>query len=67
MDKNGKIWRNIARYMEIRGETITSLAEKSGVRRQSLHLIKNRGTANTDTLEKIATALKIEINMLLTP
>ena len=64
MEKNGKIWRNISKYMELRGETIATLSEKSQVTRQAIYLIKKRGTANTETLEKIARALQAEIAML---
>ena len=65
MEKNGKIWRNISKYMELRGETIETLSQKSGVTRQAIYLIKRRGSANTDTLEKFAQALQIEVSMLL--
>lgn len=65
MEKNGKIWRNISKYMELRGESIATLSEKSKITRQALYLIKRRGSANTETLEKIAQALQTEITMLL--
>lgn len=65
MEKNGKIWRNISKYMELRGESVATLSEKSKITRQALYLIKRRGSANTETLEKIAQALQTEITMLL--
>lgn len=65
MEKNGKIWKNISKYMELRGESIATLSEKSKVTRQTIYLIKRRGSANTETLEKIAQALQTEITMLL--
>lgn len=50
--------------MELRGETIATLAEKAVVSRQAIYLIKKRGTANTDTLEKLASVLQTDIAML---
>jgi DNA-binding phage protein len=64
MDKDGKIWQNISRFMELRGETIATLAEKSTVTRQSIYNIRKYGKANTETLEKIARALKTDLAML---
>lgn len=64
MDTNGKIWKNVSLYMNRHGETIATLAQKSGVTRQAIYLIKKRGTANTETLEKLARALQTEIQML---
>jgi len=66
MNGNGKIWKNISKYMELRGETIATLAEKSSVTRQAIYLIKRRGTANTETLEKLAQALNTDISLLVT-
>ena len=66
MKSNGekKIWVNIARYLELRGETIATLSDKCGVTRQAIYLIKKRGTANSTTLIKIAAALETEVSML---
>lgn len=64
METNGKIWKNISKYMELRGETIATLADKSAITRQAIYLIKRRGTANTETLERLAKALGTEIAML---
>jgi transcriptional regulator with XRE-family HTH domain len=66
MKTNGdkKIWPNIARYLELRGESIATLADKSGVTRQAIYLIKKRGTANSSTLSKIAKALETDISIL---
>jgi len=66
MKPNGdkKIWINISRYLELRGESIATLADKSGITRQAIYLIKKRGTANSNTLSKIATALETDIALL---
>jgi len=61
---NKKIWVNISRYLELRGESIATLADKSGITRQAIYLIKKRGTANSNTLSKIATALETDIALL---
>ena len=64
MSMEQRLWKNISKFMELRGETISTLSEKSCVTRQAIYLIKKRGTANTDTLQKLASALQTEISLL---
>ncbi len=60
-----RLWKNIQRYMELRGfKTISALAEISGVSRQSLQRIKRTGTARMESLDKLAEKLGTNRAML---
>ena len=60
-----KLWKNIKRYMELRGfKTITDLAEATGISRQSLQRMKKEGTARMESLDKLAAKFGIDRAML---
>lgn len=56
-------------YMEFRGETATSLAEKAGVSRQIIGFLRTgrRTSCRPDTARKIAFALKVLPESLFMP
>ena len=56
-----KLKRNLELLAASKGLKMSDLAEKSGLCRQNLSTIKNRGTCSALTAVKIATALGVEV------
>ncbi|MGN0707337.1 MAG: helix-turn-helix domain-containing protein [Faecalibacterium sp.] len=48
-----------------KGMTIVQLAEKAGLCRQNLSIIKNRGTCRPITAVRIANALGVDVNEII--
>lgn len=59
MDTKNQIWAKIQDTMKLKGFDMLSLAEKAGVTRQTLYNLKNSGSCNLTTLDKIAEALGV--------
>ncbi len=71
----GRLWMRLIsyqvldQYMEFRGETATSLAEKAGVSRQIIGFLRTgrRTSCRPATARKIASALKVLPESLFVP
>jgi DNA-binding phage protein len=56
---NHQIWQRVDELMRAKNIDMPTLADKSGISRQSLYNLKRKGSANTQTIQAIAAALEV--------
>ena len=59
MDSKNHIWAKIQDAMQVKGYDMPTLADKSGVTRQTLYNVKRSGSCSLGTLDRIAEALGV--------
>lgn len=57
--ENHQIWQRVDELMRAKNLDMPTLADKSGISRQSLYNLKRKGSANTETIKAIASALDV--------
>ena len=60
-----KIKNNLAIMAALQGLTLGQLAEKAGMNRQNLSIIKRRGSCSPMTAVKIAAALGVDVTEII--
>lgn len=63
--ENHQIWVRIDELMRAKNLDMPTLADKSGLTRQSLYNLKRKGRANTETIRAIAAALDVGAGYLM--
>lgn len=63
--KNHQIWTRIDELRKAKQWDMPTLAKKSGLSRQSLYNLRRNGSANTETIKAIATALEVGAGYLM--
>jgi len=60
-----KLKNNLAIMAALQGLTLGQLAEKAGINRQNLSIIKRRGSCSPMTAVKIAAALGVDVTEII--